>query len=46
MSTIASKIEAKDKTTREVLDQKKYTIDFFQREYKWERKHIEQLIQK
>ena len=44
MSTIASKIEAKDKTTREVLDQKKYTIDFFQREYKWERKHIEQLI--
>lgn len=32
------------KTVREILDNRKYKIDFFQREYKWERRHIEQLI--
>ena len=37
-------IRAEDKTVRDVLDSVKYTIDFFQREYKWERKHVEQLI--
>ncbi|RZN65486.1 MAG: DUF262 domain-containing protein [Candidatus Methanoliparum thermophilum] len=37
-------IDAKLKSVREVLDKKKYFIDFFQREYKWERKQIEQLI--
>lgn len=39
-----NKIEAHDRTVNEVLDKKKYTIDIFQREYKWERKHIEQLL--
>lgn len=38
------KIDADDKTLREILDIQKYTIDYFQREYRWERKHIEQLI--
>ncbi len=37
-------IRADDKTIREVLDKVKYVIDFFQREYRWERKQIEQLI--
>lgn len=39
-----NKIDANDRTVRQVLDKVKYIIDFFQREYKWERKHIEQLI--
>jgi len=37
-------IDAEDKSVREILDKEKYTIDFFQREYRWERKHVEQLI--
>jgi len=37
-------IDAKPKSVREILDKTKYTVDFFQREYRWERKHIEQLI--
>lgn len=39
-----NEIHADDKTIREVLDKVKYIVDFFQREYRWERKHIEQLI--
>ncbi len=41
---ISNKIEADDKTLREILDTQKYSIDYFQREYRWERKHIEQLL--
>lgn len=41
--TVKYKIEGKGKTLKEVLSQK-YVIDYFQREYKWERKHIEQLL--
>jgi len=37
-------IDAKRRSVREVLDKEKYVIDFFQREYRWERKQIEQLI--
>ena len=37
-------IHADDKTVRDVLDKIKYTIDFFQREYRWGRKQIEQLV--
>jgi len=37
-------IDANDRSVRQVLDKIKYTIDVFQREYKWERKHMEQLI--
>lgn len=44
MGNVANKIEAKDYSIREVLDNKKYTIDYFQREYKWQKNHIEQLI--
>jgi len=44
MSKLANKIEAHDRTVFEVLDRKKYTVDFFQREYNWGEKHIEQLI--
>jgi len=44
MSKLTNKIEANDRTILEVLDNKKYTVDYFQREYSWEQKHIEQLI--
>jgi hypothetical protein len=44
MSIISNKIEADDRSVNDVLSDKKYTIDYFQREYKWERKHLEQLI--
>jgi uncharacterized protein with ParB-like and HNH nuclease domain len=44
MSQLNNKIEAHDRSIEEVLDNKKYTVDYFQREYKWEEKHIEQLV--
>lgn len=44
MSKISNKIEAHDRSITEVLDDKKYTVDYFQREYKWEERHIEQLV--
>lgn len=44
MPQINNKIEANDRSILEVLDNKKYTVDYFQREYSWERKHIEQLV--
>ena len=37
-------VKADAKRIREVLDKVKYQIDIFQREYKWERKQIDQLI--
>jgi uncharacterized protein with ParB-like and HNH nuclease domain len=44
MSKLTNKIEANDRTILEVLDNKKYTVDYFQREYSWKQQHIEQLI--
>ena len=44
MSKIENKIEANDRSILEVLDKKKYTVDYFQREYSWKKKHIEQLV--
>lgn len=38
------KIDADDRKVFEVLNEQKYRVDYFQREYKWEQKHIEQLI--
>lgn len=37
-------IKADAKTVSEILDKNKYEIDVFQREYKWQRKHVEQLL--
>ena len=37
-------IDAKDKNVRELLKEVKYSVDVYQREYTWERKHVEQLI--
>lgn len=44
MSRLENKIEAKDRTIRDVLDKAKYTVDYYQREYSWQQKHIEQLV--
>lgn len=38
------KIDARSKNVRELLDDVKYAIDYYQREYRWERKHIEELL--
>lgn len=44
MAQLQNKIEAHDRSIEQVLDNQKYTVDYFQREYKWEDKHIEQLV--
>jgi uncharacterized protein with ParB-like and HNH nuclease domain len=44
MSKLQNKIEAHDRSISEVLDDQKYMVDYFQREFKWGEKHIEQLI--
>lgn len=44
MGSIANNIQSFVRTLKEMLDGKKYQVDYFQREYKWERKHIEQLL--
>jgi uncharacterized protein with ParB-like and HNH nuclease domain len=44
MSKDNHKIDAADQNVFEVLNEKKYTVDYFQREYSWEQKHISQLI--
>jgi uncharacterized protein with ParB-like and HNH nuclease domain len=40
---ILYKIEGEGRTLAEVLSQR-YKIDYFQREYKWEKQHMEQLL--
>lgn len=44
MSRVSNKIDADNRSISEVLDDKKYTVDYFQREFKWEERHIEQLV--
>ena len=35
MSKLTNKIEAHDRKVCEVLENKKYVVDYFQREYNW-----------
>lgn len=44
MSKDNHKIDADDRTVFEVLNERKYTVDYFQREFSWEQRHIEQLV--
>jgi hypothetical protein len=37
-------IDGKGRTVRELLAGRKYSIDYYQREYKWQQKHIADLI--
>ena len=44
MSKVENKIEAHHRSIEDVLNAKKYSVDYFQREYNWGEKHIEQLV--
>lgn len=44
MSSIANDIHAEARTLSELLNGKKYQVDYFQREYRWETEQIEQLL--
>ena len=37
-------IDAKARNVRELLGGKKYSIDYFQREYRWQEKQISELV--
>ena len=39
------KIDADDRSISEILKDQKFTIDYFQREYRWQEKHIKLLIE-
>lgn len=45
MSKLSHKIEANDRTIFQVLDSRKYTVNYFQREYSWGEKHMKQLVE-
>ncbi|WP_431158142.1 DUF262 domain-containing protein [Winogradskyella poriferorum] len=45
MSKTEHKIEASDKTISELLKDKKFFIDYFQREYRWQKKHMVALVE-
>lgn len=42
---LLNKIEAKAKSISDLLSNQKYTIDYYQREYKWTKKQITELIE-
>ena len=39
------KIEGKEKSLRELLQSKKYTLHYYQREYRWQRKHVQEMLE-
>lgn len=41
---LKNKIEAMDTSINALLKDQKFTIDYFQREYRWEKKHIKLLV--
>lgn len=41
---VTKAIDAEDHPLKEILSGKKYTVDYFQREYRWEKEHIEQML--
>lgn len=41
---VPQKIDAYSKSIRMLLANEKYGIDYYQREYRWERKHIEEML--
>ena len=42
---LRNKIEATDTSINKLLKDQKFTIDYFQREYRWQEKHIKLLIE-
>ena len=43
-SPIPKSIDAKDKSLREVMSGVQYSIDFYQRDYKWQTKQVDELV--
>ncbi|MDK2941649.1 MAG: hypothetical protein PWP56_1162 [Acetobacterium sp.] len=43
--SLKNKIQANDTNISALLKDQKFTIDYFQREYRWQKKHIELLIE-
>ena len=45
MGSLANNIQAVARSLMDILYEKKYHVrDYFQREYKWQTKHVEQLL--
>ena len=44
MTEAVIRVDARTKSVRELLNGAKYSIDFYQREYKWETRHITELL--
>lgn len=44
-NNLKNKIDAKDASISELLKDQKFTIDYFQREYRWQEKHIKLLVE-
>lgn len=44
-SQVSREIDGKGRTVRELLSNRKYSIDYYQREYKWQQKQIEELLE-
>lgn len=42
---LRNRIEAKDTSINQLLKDQKFTIDYFQREYRWQEKHIRVLVE-
>jgi uncharacterized protein with ParB-like and HNH nuclease domain len=43
--TTVPPIDARRKSVKELLNGQKYTIDYYQREYQWQREHIQELLE-
>ena len=39
------KIYGKEKSLRDLLQSKKYTLHYYQREYRWQRKHVQEMLE-
>jgi hypothetical protein len=42
---VSREIDGKGRTVRELLANRKYSIDYYQREYKWQHKQVAELIE-
>lgn len=43
--TLTPPIDARRKSVKELLNGQKYSIDYYQREYQWQAKHIQELLE-
>ena len=41
---VSREIDGKGRTVRELLSNRKYSIDYYQREYKWQQKQVAELL--